>query len=284
MDWKKAKHILLIALILLNLLLYRAVVQKRELVGDINAQEKVEILRESLEQNDIQLETDIPTPKRQLYALEVYYEEYTPEDLNRQYFHDRGRLSSISEDVTEIIYSNERLTISYGRILDYQNTKPQSGKILSQEETVDQVVKPFLREMGISLRDMELIYAIPTADDTGWYLEFGKVHDNMPLEKSRTSVQTAYDQVYLMHRQWLDVKGKVEGTMAIESPINQLFTLVNSKEHSGKTIVNMQLCHYFDVEQNRYVEDIYSIAEGRALPAWLITFEDQSRLILTDWN
>ena len=84
MDWGKAKNVLIIAFIAINILMGYVLILKNQEVDATNSPDFIQQAEELLNNKDIQVNTDIPNINPKLSALTVVYENMKPEQVDRK--------------------------------------------------------------------------------------------------------------------------------------------------------------------------------------------------------
>jgi hypothetical protein len=283
LDWEKAKTILLIALIIVNLLIGGIFLIER-IEEKSHEFEEAEVINK-LKEKEIELDVEIPTGSNELNGLVVEYEIYDANDINERFFDGEGYINYINEDIYEVSHENEVVTVINGKLLIYE------GEI-GIEENLDygimdspnssgganEIAMEFIKNRGFSTEDMELTFLSLTAEDS--YLSYSNIFDGNYLETSFTTFEIRNGKVFKMERTWLDVN-KIEDVVLKTIPAKKaLLELLMREEVYGKTITDISICYYFDPEKQDYFSRYKEIVEGRTIPAWRIQFSDGYKIIL----
>lgn len=286
MDWSKAKTILLIALVIVNLLLGSIYLleKKEEKSHEFSEDELIN----KLSQKDIKLSVDIPNGENELKGIVVEYEFYDANDINDRFFDEKGSIKYINDDLFEVSRQRETVTVINGKLLIYEEekaeTKPEEKvygamKGLSNPlEKANEIAMQFMKDRGFSTDDMKLTFSNLTED--GYYLAYSNIHDGNYIESSFTTFEIKDDIVFRMERTWLDIK-EIEDVVLKTIPAKKaLLELLMKEEVYGKEITDISICYYFDPEKQDYFSKYKEIIEGRTVPAWRIQFSDGYKIIL----
>ncbi len=281
MDWSKAKTILIISFIVVNIFLGFELSKENENIDATLQEDFINNAVRLLNNKDIKVNTEIPRESPNLPALIVEYEDIDPFDLNRIFFKDKGAIDSKGEGLVEIKYEDENITLVNKKLLMYESkNKDEIYDINRQDEAVDIALK-FLANVGFSTSDMELSY-IKMVEDV-YYIEFSKVHGDRYLESAFTNIQLNNKGIRKMERLWLNVVEEGEVHIYINSAPKAILGLLSMNEVYGKTIGDISLCYYFEPEKHDYIKDPREAKEGRAIPAWRIQFEDGYKVFIDNY-
>jgi hypothetical protein len=281
LDWEKAKTILLIALIIVNLLIGGIFLIER-IEEKSHEFEEAEVINK-LNEKGIVLDVEIPTGNNELNGLVVEYEIYDANDINERFFDGEGSINYISEDIYEVSHENEVVTVINGKLLIYEgeteeNLDYEIMDLPNSSGRAIQIAMEFMKDRGFSTEDMELTFLSLTPEET--YLSYSNIFDGNYLETSFTTFEIRDGKVFKMERTWLDVN-KIEDIVLKTVPAKKaLLELLMREEVYGKTITDISICYYFDPEKQDYFSRYKEIVEGRTIPAWRIQFSDGYKIIL----
>lgn len=284
MDWSKAKTILIIALIIVNLIVGSLflIEKKEERSQEFDESEVIS----KLNQKGIELDVDIPTGKNELKGLVVEYELYDADDINKRFFGGKGSINYINEDLFEVTQQEETVTVINGKLLIYEKeeteTEENTYKILIDSsdplKRANEIAMKFMEERGFFTEDMKLTFLNLTEE--GYYLTYSNIYDGNYIESSFTTVEIRNEKVFKMERTWLDVK-QIEDVVLKTIPAKKaLLELLMKEEVYGKRITDISICYYFDPEKQDYFSKYKEIVEGKTIPAWRVQFSDGYKIIL----
>jgi len=283
LDWSKAKTILLIALIIVNLLIGSIFLIER-MEAKSHEFDEAEVINK-LNEKGILLDVKIPTGNNELNGLVVEYEIYDANDINERFFDGEGSINYINEDIYEVSHENEIVTVINGKLLIYEvETETEENldyEIMDSPNSsgrANEIAMEFMKNRGFSTDDMKLTFLSLTAEEC--YLSYSNIFDENYLETSFTTVETRNGKVFKMERTWLDVN-QIEDVVLKTIPAKKaLMELLMREEVHGKTITDISICYYFDPEKQDYFSRYKEIVEGRTIPAWRIQFSDGYKIIL----
>lgn len=281
MDWSKAKNILIVAFVVINILMGYVLIVKNKEVDATNSTDFINQAIELLNKKQIEVHTDIPNINPELSALTVVFENMKPELINKNFFNNRGYVLSVSEELVELSLNNENISILNKKLLIYESNATEVIYSKLDEDTVITIAKDFLVQKGYGIEDLKISHMKRVGDY--YYVEFSKIYNNIYLESSFTNIQIDPRGVIKMERMWLDVKEVGEKLIAISPAPKSILGLLSMKEVYGKKITDISLCYYFNPGKHDYIEDPLEAKQGRAIPAWRIQFEDGYKVIIDNY-
>ena len=281
MDWSKAKNVLIIGFVVINILMGYVLIAKDKEVDATNSSDFINQAIELLNKKEIGVHTNIPNVNPELPALTVVFENMKPELINKNFFNSRGYVSSVSEELVEISLGDEIISILNKKLLIYESSAKEIKYPTLSDDIVIDIAKEFLIEKGYKIEDTKISHMKRVEDY--YYVEFSKVVNNIYLESSFTNIQIDSRGVIKMERMWLDVKEVGESLISISPAPKSILGLLSMNEVYGKNISDISLCYYFNPGKHDYIEDPIEAKQGRAIPAWRIQFEDGYKVIIDNY-
>lgn len=279
MDWNKSKTILIISLIVTNIFLFTALyVQKHQVKSLAENRSTVEKL---LSEKHITLDTSLPEGKARANPLIVEAETQDVHLLNRWFFNGEGEVEYTDNEQTVIAKQNEKLTVSNGNSLIYENEiSEMSEQNLDVDDAMNMAVS-FLNKRQIDTADMKLM----KTSKVGKFVElsFSKVYNDKLVMFTETTMRVGPSGVKRMERYWLSVREEGSGFVEISPASKAILTLLNTEQNYGKTVSSMQLCYHFNPKAQGYVSKLSEVSKGRAIPAWIVGFADGSSAIIDNY-
>lgn len=274
MDWSKAKTILIVAFLITNLLLAYISVSSTRYVETTTKDRFVEDVTDLLEKKNIFINTNISREIPSLNTLLVEYDEIEIHELNKNYFQSKGKINLKENNISEINYNDETITIENNKSIEYRNNKDDIlYKSLNQQEA-ENLAWNFLKEKKYDVGDMDL-YFIEEKENV-YYLKFSKTYNERYLERAKTLIEIDHRGVRKLERTWLKVLEEGEKPIYISTAPKAISGLLKAEEVYGKTIIDVSLIYYFSPED----EDYQNIKKGTATPAWRVLFDDGYEIIL----
>ncbi|MDO5725152.1 MAG: two-component system regulatory protein YycI [Tissierellia bacterium] len=275
MDWSKSKNLLLIMLAAVNLMLLGTIYFENKKYEDkTKTHVFVEKTQSILNNYGIDLSCEIPTDQDGLNVVEVSFESIEPQKLNHDFFDSKATVVNAGKLIT-YEYKDETLSVINSKRLLYEKEIEKTGS-LDADEAI-KMAEEFFESKNISTDDMSLKVIEINNDET--ILKYHKLYKGRTVETSYTNVYVTNDGVSRLDRLWVNVLSESATKTYINSASKALLSLIG-EENRGKIITDIELCYYFDPEEQGYVEDITKTLKGRALPAWRIQFSDGEFLII----
>lgn len=279
MDWAKAKNILIVAFIITNLfLLFNIskdlfIKEDLQLIND-HYIENVEVL---LNDNGIQLKTEIPREIISLPLLDFKYENLHNNEIIRSFL-------GTSYEVNNNIYTaNEKqLSFESNKRLKFKKLSNEVVTYAINEKEAITLSEEFLKSKGLLKDDLSLtqVYfgTINDYDTAPLYkLVYNQTYRNRFLGES-------YAHVYVNHRGVIGLEAmllKHEKTQthrkktipASEALLKKMNDIVNDNENQEIVITSIEMGYYlnpYDIQ----LSDWKDIESGTAVPTWKITLEN----------
>lgn len=286
MDWSKAKKILIIAFLIMNIILLSTFLYRTKEMKQYITTEKDVI--ESLNKVDIKINTKIPKDIPDMELLEVEYEEYGTDSKRigvAQRFLEMGSVINLSKDVKvdeeeEVITftkGNKTLNIFRDKELVYINK--DRNKLSDIEYDPYKVVENFLEDKGFSTDDYKLNKMIQ--NDNSYYIEYSNKYEDTIIEKSYMRFTIESSNIIKFERLWLEPIGQKENNIQLKPATDSLLKLLSEEDVYGKNIDDMRLCYYFDPTDT----ELFGFGDprsGDAIPAWKVEFNDGTIKYLYD--
>ncbi|NLY46344.1 MAG: hypothetical protein GX053_10235 [Tissierella sp.] len=281
MDWSKAKTILIISFIVVNLLLILALFNTNETVETLVSEEFVEDSIRLLSNKDIIVPTEIPREIPSLQSLIVEYEDFNTQELNEKFFDGNGKISIKSDGFVEIEDKNEKLTILNSKLLIYESNKTEDSKVLHNNDDAIEVATNYLKDLKFDTSDMKLSH-IREGNDR-YHLEFSKIYNEKYLESAFTNIQLDNTGITKFERQWLNVIEVGDTPIFISSAPKSMLGLLSMNQVYGKTVKDISLSYYFEPEKHDYIQNPLEAKQGKTIPAWRIQFEDGHKVFIDNY-
>lgn len=281
MDWSKAKTILIISLVIVNIILGFAVYNSNQDIESTVSEDFIEDTIRLLSNKGISVDVEIPRDIPSLEGLAVEFETYKTFELNQKFFSDDGRVSIKGDGLVEILTEDEKLTIINEKLIIFESNKTSDNYQLQTNDDAIEMATSFLIDLGYDTIDMKLSYIKET--EGRYYIEFSKIYNERYLESAFTNIQLDNTGIRKFERLWLNIIEVGETPIFISSAPKSILALLSMNEVYGKTIQDISLCHYFDPEKHEYIQDPLDAQQGRAIPAWRIQFDDGYKVIIDDY-
>lgn len=282
MDWSKAKTILIIAFIITNLLLIKVLIKEKDIEEPTIKEEFFLEVEKLLLDKNIYLDTEIPKDIPYLNTMVVKYDKVNIKNLNKKFFNSLGVIEVIEEDLEKIVHSGESLTVFNKKFLVYKNENPiEIYSNLTREKAIE-IAEDFLQKKGFNTSDMKLSFI--KEGKGSFYLEYSKIFNGYFVEKAFTNFQIDSRGVKKFERLWLLSEEVGDTNIYISTAPKALLELLGMDQVYGKTITDISLCYYFDLEKHSYLEELGEARQGKTVPAWRVQFSDGYKVFIDDYE
>ena len=281
MDWSKAKTILIISFIVVNVLLVLALINTDKDMESFVSEDFVEDSIRLLSNKNISVPTEIPRGVPSLQSLIVEYESFKTSELNEEFFDGNGKISIKSEGFIEIQNDNEKLTVLNSKLLIYESNEIHDNKVIYNNDDAVGFATDYLIDLEYDTSDMKLSHIKEL--EGRYYLQFSKVYDEKYLESSFTNIQLDDTGIRKFERLWLNVIEVGETPIFISSAPKSILGLLSMNEVYGKSVEDISLSYYFDPEKHDYMQNPLEAKQGKTIPAWRIQFDDGYKVFIDNY-
>lgn len=232
-----------------------------------------------LENQGIQVKTEIPSGNVEIPTLKVGFESKPTAQWNEKFFHGEGELMEDTLSSVVLVRGEEELTITDNSRLMYSYTGEIPEKNQTKEEALA-IGEEFLQKHDFSLEDMELVQAIQEGKE--WKISYTMVYKDRYLESTSTYLSIEGDQVKIMDRQWLYVLEEEEIGEVLLPASKAILELMNHSRLKGRAIVEMEPAYYFNWDEQLLSEEYSGFSQGRTKAAWRVVMDDGEEIFLSN--
>lgn len=281
MDWSKAKSILIFAFIITNIILVSVLLSSEKNKEPTIKKEFIEEATKLLRNKDILIDTEIPKEAPSLNTLMVKYDIIDVENINEIFFSNKALVEKSEDGITKIVKDHESIYIENNKLLKYENKIKENKYNLISKELAEEVALKFLQEKEYDTDDIDLSYI---EERQGiYYLSFSKIHNNRYLETAYIDLAVDSRGVIELESLLLETESEGETLIEINTAPKALLSLLSMEEAYGKTIIDIDLCYYFDPEDHEHVQNPQEAKKGKTIPAWRVLFSDGSKIIIDNY-
>lgn len=281
MDWTKAKNILIIAFVVTSIFLAYILLKIKhddsEIVMDDSFIEEVVRL---LNEEDINIDTRIPRTNPKLPIISLEYETYESEEIVPNFL---GSLEDITID--DEIYINGEETVKFeknNKKLVYQDDAliyEDNKKEISKAQAIRMAIE-FINNHGFDLKDVK--FESYFEEDNIHRIVYNKEVDGIIIEETYMTVELSSNGITSFERYWIENIEKRNKNLVVSTAPKSLLKLLNREEYHGKTIEQIDLCYYFNVDDYKKSVSFNDSIGGVASPAWRFIFEDKEKVFLDE--
>lgn len=280
MDWTKAKNILIIAFIFMNLLL-AYILFSNEGYSDSFLYDDSDFIREvknKLYEKGIKINCTIPNEYPEMGLLTIKYEMYNSFKLADRFF-DEYESEYIEHGI--IFNSNEeKLKVINNNKVIYENFSEENNYKDLDDNKANNIAEDFLKNKGFADKDFKLTNY--TVDCNKYILEYTKLYENILVEASVMKFEIDSAGVTKFERKWIITEGISQAKIITRTPHQALLRLLSRKEIYNKEIEDVSLSYYYNPEEHS-IGDIKDPKQWQAGPAWRIKFSDGTKIFLEEY-
>lgn len=281
MDWSKAKSILIIAFIVTNIFLAYMLFTMKQDESEIVIEDKfVEEVIKLLDKKDISIDTKIPKSIPKLPAISLEYEVYKPEEILPRFlgsYQDMAigaKMYTNGEKIVKFERNDKKLVYENNALIDDGNIKE-----ISKNQAL-KMSEEFISNHGFDLRDIKLESYFE--NDNIHRLVYNKKIDDMIIEETYMTIELSSSGIISFERYWTKNIKRGSQNLVVSSAPKSLLRLLTREEHYGKTIKQIDLCYYFNVDEYKRSISLSDSTGGVASPTWRFIFEDGEKVFLDE--
>lgn len=281
MDWSKAKNILIVAFIVTNIFLAYMLFTMKQDESEIVIEDKfVEEVVKLLGEKDIKIDTKIPRLIPSLPAISLEYELYKPEEILPRFlgsYQDMAigaKMYTNGEKIVKFERNDKKLVYENRALIGNGNRKK-----ISKNQAL-KMSEEFISNHGFDLKDVRLESYFEK--DKIHRLVYNKKIDDMIIEETYMTVELSSSGIMSFERYWTKNIEKGSQNLVVSSAPKSLLRLLTREEHYGKTIKQIDLCYYFNVDEYKRNISLNDSTGGVASPTWRFIFEDGEKVFLDE--
>lgn len=272
MDWAKAKTMLIVVFLAINIFLsYIIIGGTTSSIGYVDS-EKITLVTDYLDEKDITVKGQVPVKKTDLPSITVKYKLFSKEDIIRALFSPEEKpVESIDDGVEMLKGKDIEVDIKDSRELIYIDSSISPAAAI-EEKACRMRIDEFLAKLG--MKDDGNIRA---AEDIEGYKRF-TYRQSFKGAAIYNSIMEFYVNDAGVHRAkivWFETIRQAGKRTEVISPVIALLYLPEHNKASilpSKEVLDIEQGYYFGTGASDQV-DVSKVAEGTAFPVWKITTE-----------
>ena len=282
MDWSKAKNILIMAFIVTNIFLAYALFSIDQDNQALKVDDEfISEVKGILKSENIKIDSNIPNEIPSLPTVSLEYENYEVTDMADKLLGDYSEeyivgIKKYISDTKMLEFFNNNKKIIYRDI----ELRDSLNKTKISKDQALELSKSFLTSIGFDLSDAKISFY--SEDDLVHKFEYSKAIDGVPIEETNMKIEVSSEGVIVFERYWMKNAKKEDRVLSASSAPKALLRLLTRERYYGKTIVDIQICYYFDTD--RYIENVgfKESTGGVAIPTWRFVFSDGEKAFLEE--
>lgn len=272
MDWAKAKTILIVVFLTINIFLgYMIIGTGSGSIGYVDSQ-KIQEAANYLADKKIIIRGEVPRKKTDLTSVTVKYKLFYKKDIVESLFLPNDKIEEIrDENILTLKNADIRIHIKDDRELFYMDNavKPVLSEI--DEKASKENIYNFLGKLGMKVKDMGIVSA---GEEAGYKkYTFEQRYKGFVIYNSRMEFYVNDNGIYKASIIWFDtVKQANKGGHVVSSldALSTIFDYYKDDIGTGLDVLSIEQGYYFGIGAKEQV-DTSKIEEGTAFPVWKIT-------------
>ncbi len=274
MNWNKAKSILLVCFLIIDVVLLTMYMKKTKDDGSLSISKNDAI--EILKAQDIDIdEKELKTGGEYKGYILKYY-DFDLEKINENFFNGEGEIDD-RYDLKILTKDDKSVSLSQGTLFSYVDASEEVKYPDIDMDKAIELANEFLKEKEILIRGMAFDGAY--MDEGSYQVHYAVKHDDIYLENSFINFTIDKRGVRRVDAMCLEYINTEDEVFALNDVKDKILSIIDKPEVKGKTIDRVELCYYLDQVTLDQAEEL-KITRLRAKPHWRITFSDGYKMIL----
>lgn len=261
MDWNKAKTILIIGFIVIDIFLIIQIFSAKDKTETFGVNEQV---IQILADKGIKIETDIKPEYKSLPLLEVEYEIYDSDSAEIENYLGKDYIEIVSEEY----FNNSQgasIQIEKGKKLIFQLRKSVIWENVNTEIAIKKV-EEFIENFNIDINEYSLTNSY--IENSLFYVVYTKKYNGYSLENSYYTFVIDENGIVGFEQQKIKTIKENRGAIQITKSDEALLRLLKYKDVYNDTIIGMEICYYRDESINNEAILVVDNLE----PTWKVSF------------
>lgn len=275
MNWNKAKSILLICFLIIDVVLlsmYLKRLGEGEKDLSISKADAIELLsKQGIAVDEAQLKDG-----GGYKGLIVRYHDFDIDRANQIFFDGKAELDDRYE--LKILAMDDRsVSISQGNLFSYMDASEETRYPELDEKLAKSIAEKFIDENSLNIRD--LVFDGVYKDEGAYQVHYAIKHDESYLENSFVNFTIDKRGIRRLDMMYLEYINEEDEEMLLGDVKDKILSIIDKPEVQDKSIASIDMCYYLDeVTLDQSYE--LKITRLRAKPHWRITFTDGYKMIL----
>lgn len=275
MNWNKAKSILIVCFLIIDLVLLHMYIKKLDASNkdlSIAKSDVIAILKDKgvdLDESELKEGSDYK-------GYIVKYHDFDIDRANQIFFDGKAELDDRYE--LKILSMGERsVSISQGTLLSYMDSSKETQYENLDKESALSIANQFLQMNSFNVKD--IVFDGIYIDDEAYQVHYAIKHDGNYLENSFINFTIDKRGIRRLDMMYLEYINTEDELIKLADVKDKILSIIDKPEVQGKSIDRIDMCYYLDdVTLDQSYE--LKITRLRAKPHWRITFTDGYKMIL----
>lgn len=281
MDWKRAKTILIIMFLVINMFLfYQLFASGRDQYKYTNAQELTSI-KEYMTGKNVKFDTEIPDRVQVIPSLRVGYYNFELERVKKMFFAGKKpELLKLAEGY-ELTSGDISVEVKNGIYLTYKNQAIKIKQSQVKKEKCLSHIDKFIEDLKLDTGNRYV--KVNEVKNGSMRIVLGQQYKKLPVENSELEVIATEEGVAEARINWFEWI-KSDSKLNITTPIVALLKAFESrKEDAAPTNVKqIRQGYYFNIDRQKDPQESVAI-EGTAFPVWVIV-TDKNQIYINAYS
>lgn len=274
MNWNKAKSILLVCFLIIDVVLLTMYMKKTKDDGSLSISKNDAI--EILKAQDIDIdEKELKTGGEYKGYILKYY-DFDLEKINENFFNGEGEIDD-RYDLKILTKDDKSVSLSQGTLFSYVDASEEVKYPDIDMDKAIELANEFLKEKEILIRGT--VFDGAYMDEGSYQVHYAVKHDDIYLENSFINFTIDKRGVRRVDAMCLEYINTEDEVFTLDDVKDKILSIIDKPEVKGKTIDRVELCYYLDQVTMDQAEEL-KITRLRAKPHWRITFSDGYKMIL----
>jgi regulatory protein YycI of two-component signal transduction system YycFG len=281
MDWKRAKTILIIIFLVINILLSYQLFATGKNQYRYTDSEELKSIQQYLISKNIDLKTEIPDKAPVIPSLRVKYSSFDVERVKKMFFEGKEPKLTQFSDGYALDSGDISVEVKNGIYLTYKNNaiKIKQGEVRKEKglSQIDRFIEGLKLDIGNRYTKVSEI------KDGYMKMVLGQQYKNIPVENSQIEIVTTEEGVAEAKVNWFEWI-KADSKLNITTPVVALLTAFEKTKASETPIIIKQIRqgYYFNISNQGGASEGEAL-EGIVFPMWVIE-TDKNQIYINAYN
>ena len=275
MNWNKAKSILLICFMLIDLVLLTMYVKKTKESAKDLSMDKLDVV-EILEGQGIKVDEKELKEGGEYKGYILKYYDFDLDKINTNFFNGEAELDD-RYDLKLLTKDEKSVSLSQGTLFSYMDASEiEKYPDMNLEKAVE-LANDFMKEKELLVRGTTFDGAYK--DEDSYQVHFAIKYEGKYLENSFINFTIDKRGVRRVDAMCLEYINTEDEDFTLDAVKDKILSIIDKPEVKGKSIDRVDMCYYIDQVTLDQASEL-KITRLRAVPHWRITFKDGYKMIL----
>lgn len=275
MNWNKAKSILLICFMLIDLVLLTMYVKKTKEGAKDLSMSKADVV-EILEGQGIKVDEKELKEGGEYKGYILKYYDFDLDKINKNFFNGEAELDD-RYDLKLLTKDEKSVSLSQGTLFSYMDASEiEKYPDMNLEKAVE-LANDFMKEKELLVRGTTFDGAYK--DEDSYQVHFAIKYEGKYLENSFINFTIDKRGVRRVDAMCLEYINTEDEDFTLDAVKDKILSIIDKPEVKGKSIDRVDMCYYIDQVTLDQASEL-NITRLRAVPHWRITFKDGYKMIL----